>query len=202
MSRILDIINTSTDNFYNWIGRTNDLVDALKETVTVKANTAGDMTSGNGFVNGYFGANTLTATYMKGGNVQSNSTLTFTSNLNIGDATFNVITLHNNVTHTVSNSYTTTNSDIQIMDSFSTVGFRSGKYLISIKNTNNTDYQSTEIMVLQDDANVYITEYATLLSNATLGTFTANVDSTTVRFYIDPVYANNVIKYQRTLMTV
>ena len=202
MSRILDIINTSTDNFYNWIGRTNDLVDALKETVTVKANTAGDMTSGNGFVNGYFGANTLTTTYMKGGNVQSNSTLTFTSNLNIGDATFNVITLHNNVTHTVSNSYTTTNSDIQIMDSFSTVGFRSGKYLISIKNTNNTDYQSTEIMVLQDDANVYITEYATLLSNATLGTFTANVDSTTVRFYIDPVYANNVIKYQRTLMTV
>jgi hypothetical protein len=202
MSRILDIINTSTDNFYNWIGRTNDLVDALKETVTVKANTAGDMTSGNGFVNGYFGANTLTATYMKGGNVQSNSTLTFTSNVNIGDATFNVTTLHNNVTHTVSNSYTTTNSDIQIIDSFSTVGFRSGKYLISIKNTNNTDYQSTEIMVLQDDANVYITEYATLLSNATLGTFTANVDSTTVRFYIDPVYANNVIKYQRTLMTV
>lgn len=202
MSRDLANVNTSTDNFYNWIGRTNQLVAALRETATVKANTAGDMTSGNGFVNGYFGANTLTATYLKGGNVQSNSVLTFTSNVNIGDGTTQVTVLHNNVSHVVSNSYTTTNSDVQIIDAFSTTAFRSGKYLISIKNTNNNDYQSTEIMVLQDDTNVYITEYATLISDSTLATFTANVDSSTVRLYVDPVYANNVIKYQRTLMTV
>lgn len=202
MSRDLANVATATDSFYSWIARTNQLVAALKETVTVKANTAGDMTSGNGFVNGYFGANTLTTTFLKGGNVQSNSVLTFTSNVNIGNDATQVTVLHNNVTHVVSNSYTTTNGDVQILDTFLTTDFRSGKYLISIKNTNNSDYQSTEIMVLQDDANVYITEYATLISDSTLATFTANVDSTTVRLYIDPVYANNVIKYQRTLMTV
>ena len=91
MSRSLANVETTTDTFYAWIGRTNDLVDALKETVTIKANTAGDMTSGNGFVNGYFGANTLTTTFLKGGNVQSNSVLTITTNTNIGNSSVEII---------------------------------------------------------------------------------------------------------------
>jgi hypothetical protein len=202
MSRNLANVNTSTDNFFNWIGRTNQLVDALTETVTVKANTAGDMTTGNGFVTGILGANTLTATFIRGGNVQSVGSLTITSNTNIGNSTANVATLQNNVAHIVSCSNTTTNTNVQLLDTFSTTTYRSGKYFISINNTNNNDYQSTEIMVLQTGSNVFVTEYGTLRSNATLGTFTANVDSSTVRLYVEPLYANNVIKYQRTLITV
>ena len=202
MSRNLANIEIATYTFYNWIDRTNDIIDVLKETVTVKANTAGDMTSGNGFVNGYFGANTLTTTFLKGGNVQSNSVITITSNTNIGNSTVSVYTLHSNVTHIMSSSYTTTNTDPQIVDTFTTTEFRSGKYLISIKNTDNNDYQTTEIMLLQDGTNASVTEYATLVSSTVLGTFVANINSTTVRLFITPLNSNNTVKYQRTLMTV
>lgn len=201
MSRELANVETGSYTFYTWINRTNDIIEVLKETATVKANTAGDMTSGNGFVNGYFGANTLTATYLKGGNVQSNSVLTITTNTNIGNASISVNTLHNNVAHVKASTHTTTNTDPQIVDSFTGSEFRSGKYLISIKETDSNYYQSTEIMLLHDGSTALITEYATLVSSATLGTFVANVDSGTVRLYITPTNDNNIIKYQRTLMT-
>lgn len=202
MSRNLANVETASYTFYSWINRTNDILDVLKETVTVKANTAGDMTSGNGFVNGHFGANTVMATTLRGGNVQSNAVLTISSNTNLGNSTISVTTLHNNVTHIKSSSHTSTNTDPQIVDSFGATEFRAGKYLISIRDTDNSDYQSTEIMLLHDATNAYVTEYATLVSNNTLGTFVANIDSSVVRLYITPTNINNVIKYHRTMITV
>ena len=79
MSKTLSSINTASDTFQNWIDRTNSIVTLL-DTEVVTANTAGALTSGNGFVNGHFGANTLVATNIKGGNVTTNSVLTFQTN--------------------------------------------------------------------------------------------------------------------------
>ena len=79
MSKTLSSINTTADTFQNWIDRTNSII-ALLDTEVVTANTAGALTSGNGFVNGHFGANTLVATNIKGGNVTTNSVLTFQTN--------------------------------------------------------------------------------------------------------------------------
>lgn len=201
MSRAIGNVYTSNGTFFSWLGKTNDVIDAFTETVTVKGNTAGDMTSGNGFVNGHFGANTLVATTLKGGNVASNTVITISTNTNIGNSSIQITTLQNNVAHIKATSYTTTNTDIQLLDSFSATDYRAGKYLISIKDTDNTEYQSTEIMIMHDDSATYSTEYATLISTATLGTFTSNVDSGTIRLYVEPTNANNVIKYHRTLMT-
>jgi len=201
MSRAIGNVYTSNGTFFSWLGKTNDVIDAFTETVTVKGNTAGDMTSGNGFVNGHFGANTLVATTLKGGNVASNTVITISTNTNIGNSSIQITTLQNNVAHIKATSYTTTNTDIQLLDSFSATDYRAGKYLISIKDTDNTEYQSTEIMIMHDDSATYSTEYATLISTATLGTFTSNVDSGTIRLYVAPTNGNNVIKYHRTLMT-
>jgi hypothetical protein len=74
--------------------------------------------------------------------------------------------------------------------------------LISIKEIDALDYQSTEIMFVHDGTNVYTTEYATLLSDSTLAVFTATTDSSNVRIMVTPTTQNNVIKYHRTLMTV
>lgn len=200
MSRTFSNVAVNADTFYSWLGKTNDVLGAFAETVTIKANTAGDMTTGNGFITGVFGANTLTASTLKGGNVQSNSTILIASNTNIGNSTAEVITLHNNVTHTKTTSYTSTTTDPQILDSFSATSFRSGKYLISI--TSSTSYQSTEIMVLHDGSTASTTEYATLTSGSNLGTFVANVDSAIVRLYVLPTNASTTIKYNRTLITV
>jgi hypothetical protein len=79
MSSTLSSINTAADTFQNWIDRTNSIITLLGSEV-VTANAAGAVTSGNGFVNGYFGANTLVATNIKGGNVTTNSVITFQTN--------------------------------------------------------------------------------------------------------------------------
>jgi hypothetical protein len=200
MSRAFSNVAVNADSFYSWLGKTNDMLGAFAETVTVKANTAGDMTSGNGFVTGVFGANTLTASILKGGNVQSNSTLLITSNVELGNSSFEVNTLQANVSQIKSALHTTSNTDVQIVDSFAGTTYRSGKYLISI--TAGIAYQSTEIMILHDGTNAYITEYATLLSGSTLGTFVANVDSGTIRLFVTPTNATSNVKYQRTLLTV
>lgn len=200
MSRTISNVVIASDSFYSWVVKTNETIEVLLDTVTVKANTAGDLTSGNGFVNGIFGANTLTATDIRGGNVTTNSVVTFTTNTNIGNSTVEVYSLQNNTASIRARSYGTTNTDPQILDSFSAASFRSGKYIISINSSVN-DYQVTEIMLLQDGTNTYTTEYATLVSSSTLGTFSANIDSGTVRLFVVPASATNTIKYQRTLIT-
>jgi hypothetical protein len=57
-------------------------------------------------------------------------------------------------------------------------------------------------MLLQNGTTAWVTEYATLVSTATLGQFDANVASGTVRLFVTPTLANNVIKYQRTSVAV
>lgn len=200
MSRSFTNVAVNSDTFFSWLGKTNDVLGAYAETVTVKANTAGDMTTGNGFVTGVFGANTLTATMIKGGNVQSNSVLLLASNTNVGNSTNEIVVLHNNVVHSKASVNTTSSTSAQIIDSFSATDYRSGKYLLSL--TSATTYQSTEIMILHDGATALITEYATLSSGSSLGTFVANVDSTTVRLYLTPTNSSTTVKYQRTLITV
>ncbi len=200
MSRAFTNVVVNSDTFYSWLGKTNDTLGAFAETVTVKANTAGDMTTGNGFVTGVFGANTITASILKGGNVQSNAAILVTANVNIGNSSLEVNTLQSNVSHVKSALYTTSNTDAQVVDSFVGTTYRSGKYLISI--ISGTAYQSTEIMMLHDGTNAYITEYATLLSGSTLGTFVANIDSGSVRLFVTPTNASSNLKYQRTLLTV
>lgn len=200
MSRAFTNVAVNSDTFYSWLGKTNDTLFAFSETVTIKANTAGDMTSGNGFVTGIFGANTITTSVLKGGNVQSNASILLTSNVNIGNSSLEVNTLQANISHVKSALYTTSNTDSQIVDSFVGTSYRSGKYLINIMS--GSAYQSTEIMMLHDGTNAYITEYATLLSGSTLGTFVANIDSGSVRLFVTPTNASSNLKYQRTLLTV
>lgn len=202
MSRTIANVVTSSDTFYSWLNKTNQHSEAFLETVTVKANTAGDSTTGNGFVVGVFGANTIVGSTIRGGDVTTSGALTLTSNTKIGNSSSQVSVSYNDIGYLKTASYTTTNTDFQILDSFSVSEYRGGKYMISVKNTNNNDYQITEIMMLHDGTNAYTTEYATLVSNTTLSQFSANISGTTVRLYVKPSLADNVLKYQRTTIAV
>ncbi len=202
MSRTIANVVIADDTFGSWINKTNQIATTFAETVTVKANTAGDISTGNGFVVGVFGANTLATSTLKGGNIASGGNLAIISNTALGNSSSQIILTHNAIGTVKTSSHTTTNTDAQIIDTFATTDFRTNKYLISIKNTNNNDYQSTEIMLLQNGTTVLTTEYATLLSNSTLGQFTANINSGAVRLFIIPSLANNVVNYQRTSLAV
>lgn len=193
-------VSVAADSFYSWLNKTNDVLTAFAETVTVKGNTAGDMSTGNGFVTGILGANTITATNMRGGNVTTSSVLTFVSNTNVGNLTSQQFLTINDISQTKSSNYVSSNTDAQILDTFTVAQFRSGKYIFNV--TSGATYQFTEIAVMQDATTVYTTEYASLYATSPLATFSANINAGTVRLFVTPVNAITTFKYQRDLLAV
>ena len=200
MSRTLAQVVPGTFTFYQWIQQTNALLSMAAETVTINGTPAGDMTTGNGFVTGILGANTITATNIRGGNVQSTSAVNFISNTNFGNSSVSVYATHNAVDQYFAGIYTSTTISSQAIDTFPLASYRSGKYLISV--TSGTSYQVTEIMIIHDGTNVYTTEYATLLSGSTLAQFSADISSPNVRLNVVPTNASTTFKFQRTLLAV
>lgn len=276
MAKNFNQIVIATDTFAQWLQLTNQMANAYKNVVTTATNTAGDTTSGNAFVSGTIGGNTVVVNYqMRGGTVDTAANLavvsnvtfsggnsTFTSNVFVNSAnltvnanTFaltgvgggNAITISTNssYTNTVlishvltvqgnttvvnsssfsnsvsvtgpvsmsntmsfpdntlgSNSVTASNSDPLIIDSFSGSTFRSGKYVISVKDNSNSTYQTTEILMMHDGTTGYTTEYATLRSSANnLAIFSSNLSGTTVRLWATPSVANSTYKVSKSLM--
>ena len=201
MSKLIANVQTASDTFYGWLGKTNLALEFISNNaVSVTTNTAGDMSTGNGFVTGILGANTITASIIRGGNVQTNSAVSVMSNTNFGNSSVNVLTTRNAIEQIKASSHTSSNTDLQAMDSFALADYRSGKYLVSV--TSGSSYQVTELVVLHDGTNVYTTEYATILSGSTLAQFSANVLSGDIKLNVTPSSSVTTFKYQRTLLVV
>ena len=70
------------------------------------------------------------------------------------------------------------------LDTWAVADYRGAKYFISINNTTTNEVSSTEVMVIHDDTNAFITEYNTIITNAEstpLATFTADISGGNVR---------------------
>lgn len=87
MSKTIDVIQVSNDTFNDVFTTVSLLANAFLSTVTVAANSSGELTTGNGFVTGVLGANTIVATNIRGGNVATSANLIVTSNLTVNGAT-------------------------------------------------------------------------------------------------------------------
>lgn len=103
MAKNFNQIVIATDTFAQWLSLTNQMANAYKNVVTTATNTAGDTTSGNAFVSGIFGANTMVVNYeMRGGTVDTAANLAIVSNVTISGAnstfTSNVFLNTSNVT--------------------------------------------------------------------------------------------------------
>ena len=84
MAKNLGHCNTDTDYFETLIDFTNDLLDfAGGETVSV--NTAGATTIGNGFIQGFFGANVVVCSNIGGGSLTTPATLVVSTNVIFGN---------------------------------------------------------------------------------------------------------------------
>lgn len=87
----------NSQSFGTWLQRTNDIIYIIgANAVTADSTTTGSVTTGNAYVNGIFGANTLYVTNITAGNIWSNGALiTVTSNtfvnsyVTIGNSTVN-----------------------------------------------------------------------------------------------------------------
>lgn len=96
---------------------------------------------------------------------------------------------------TTTNTALTTTAATQVVDTFTIASVSTVKYLCQIKH--GTDIHASEIILTHNDTNVYMTEYGTIYSNGSLGTFTADIFSGVVRLLFSPISINTNITVKR-----
>lgn len=204
-----------TSTFDYWRNRTNELATAMSNVaVTVQSNAA----VGNAEVVGK-----VTAVYISVGNSTPNVFINTTS-VALSNSTSNVTLTVPTVTQVANGNYffssnsnwiynpistygsnSTGIASIKVLDSFVKSQYRIADYVINVSDDNANAFHSTRLFITHDDdiANAYITEYSTITTNAvsgTLGTFSANANSTHVKLNFVPTVANTTIKVIRTIV--
>lgn len=113
--------------------------------------------------------------------------------------TFTAAVLQSNTGTFSANGLTTTGTSAQLLDSYAVATFRGAEYFISVKDNNANAYQATKILTVHNVVNAFSTEYATILSNTSLGVFDANVASnaTHVTLYITPTSSNTTVNFTK-----
>lgn len=100
-------------------------------------------------------------------------------------------------TYTLTTSTATPN---QIADQWNAADFRSAKYQVQVYSVSAGEYEISEIFLVHDDVNVYVTEYAMINQGTRLATFSASIFAGTVRLLCSPTYSINTIKVFRTVL--
>jgi len=189
-------VNTTTDTFNDWIQKTNNVATIISNNC-LTANGSLGLTTGNSYLNGFFSANTLIAQdAIRGGNNTTANVLNISTGFYTNKATY------------ISNTASfTDNTALQVVDSFAVTSARTVKYLLQV-NATAIGFQSTEIMLLHNGTDAFLTEYATLTSNTVQGNmavFTVNVASGNVNLLISPTTGStttSTVNFQRTTIAV
>lgn len=186
----------NTDTWGVLVARVNQMTDLFSsQVITTDATPSGNVTVGNGFVSGIFGATQMTTNQIRGGNVSSWSNLTLVSNLTIAANSsvnvlggFNIGTLTANVINAQSLSVTnfnvggvalngniglqsilisTTGTAQQTVDTWAPNQNQMAKYIVTILDNTANTVESRELTVLQVSATSgIISEYSVISSNA------------------------------------
>ena len=206
---------------------TNSVVTTNSNTATGNAAITGTFTANalsitNGItvksliVNTSITTNTLVVnTTTTTGNLTVNSVVTIsssTSNINITVPNTTVVSngqyfLNANVSGSTvpvssvsTGSVTTSGLSDTTIDSFSTSTYSSAEYLINIKDNNANNFQTTKLLVCHDNGVTYATEYGTLVSNTSLGTFYSSISGTTLSILYSPTSSNTTLKFSRMII--
>ena len=101
-----------------------------------------------------------------------------------------------NLLNTVDSDLTLTSNN-QIIDVFDKTLFRTVKYIIQLEHDSDNKYHSAEILLTHNGSVAFITEYALVYSDSSLGEFDATIDSLNVSLSLTPSYTNTSIKAKR-----
>lgn len=94
----------------------------------------------------------------------------------------------------VSEDFATTDAG-QIVDSFNAAEFRTAKYLIQM--SAGSDFHVTEVLLIHDGTNTFMSEYGTILTNGSLGEFSSELSGGNVNLLVEPNQINTNVKVQR-----
>ena len=136
-----------------------------------------------------------TLTYEDVTNVDSIGIVTARSGIELGAGSITPI-----ISIEAATSTTTTTSASNI-DTFTAATFRSAQYQIQI--TQGSNYHVTTLNVLHDGSSVYLSEFGTIRTGASLASFDADIDSGNVRVRATPTTdSSTVFKLTKTLTRV
>ena len=86
----------------------------------------------------------------------------------------------------------TTSTGQTTLDSVSATTFRTVKWLVSITNSTDSDYQALEILAFHDGSTAYLTQYASIFDNGAQATFDADINSGNLRLRVTPASTDNM----------
>jgi hypothetical protein len=195
-----------------------DNITLGNSTINVHVNTTTIMVGANVKVNSssYFVGNSTVSTVITNSSIQAGQTYMTNTTIGVGtNVTFNVFLVNTTTIHignstanaTVNNNainvrgivYTSANvitsgTSAQLVDSWTLAAFQAVEYTLTVKNNGANGFQYSKIAVLHDTVNAHITEYAIMVTNAALGSFTANANATHVALWITPVPSATTVR--------
>jgi hypothetical protein len=218
-SNILTITNTdlgSSQNIFKnvVVGATTIAADSNDDTLTFvagsgislsAASTSDTITIDNSGVLSIAGtADQITASASTGAvtlslpqSIASTSSPTFAGlSVGTGSLTAGSVTLADALIGTATTSLSTTSATV--VDTWSATSYSSAKYIVQMKNGN--DIEVLEVLVTVDaNNNVYLTEYADVISNLQIGTTNADYSGGNVRLLVTSTNGTTV-KVHKTLI--
>lgn len=216
--------NSSVNAVINSMGLTAGLqildnITLGNSTVNVNMNTSTIMVGSNVLINvsTYFVGNATVFTQITNSQVQTGQTyisnvalgvgtntagpnvfFANTTAMYIGNSTVNAIVnssalnIRGNVQGVV--NVVTSGTSAQLVDSWTLAGFQAAEYTLVIKNTGANGFQYSKLAILHDTVNAHTIEYGVMITNAALGTFAANANSTHVALWVTPVPSATTVK--------
>jgi hypothetical protein len=119
-----------------------------------------------------------------------------TSGIGLSVSNANVtFSLQVNSLNVTTNTVTTSSSGQVVLDKFPTTQLASAKYFIQANST--LDYHTTEIILVQDGTNAYLTEYGSIQTGASLGSFSADISGGDARLLFNATNSINTIRSVR-----
>jgi hypothetical protein len=211
-SNVLTITNTDTGSAQNIfknvvVGATTIAADSNNDTLTFTAgsgisltgaSTSDTITIDNTGVLSIAGtADQITASASTGAVTLSlPQSIATTSSPTFAGLTVGSVTLTDALIGTATTSLSTTSATV--VDSWSATSYNTAKYIVQMKNGN--DIEVLEVLVTIDgNNNVYLTEYADVISNAQIGTTDADYSGGNVRLLVTSTNGTTV-KVHKTLI--
>ena len=191
-------IETAVDGFGNAVTGSTGITASYASTSNILTITNVGVTSLAGTTDQITAsASTGSVTLSLPQNIASTSSPTFAGlSVGTGSLTAGSVTLADALIGTATTSVSSTSATV--VDTWSATAYSSAKYIVQMKNGN--DIEVLEVLVTVDgNNNVYLTEYADVISNAQIGTTNADYLSGNIRLLVTST-SGTTVKVHKTLI--
>jgi hypothetical protein len=194
----IGVANTANTNTFDyWRNRTNELAHAMSTfAVTTNSNTA----VGNAAVSNAFTANVLIANTVRVSNTTANVVISVPNTVQISSGDY-FLNANGNwsavISPVTSVSVNTNTTSAQEIDNYDMSSYGAVEYFVRVKNNNANGYHAAKILTFHNGVDAFSTEYATMFSNASLGSFAVSTNTTHVILSMTPTSTNTAVTISR-----